>query len=369
MVKETKRMKLQVQSEQSQDHTKGGGDDNKQDASCHPRHITLETFHNLLSRYPLTVERVHRSKITLKMQAKAGKGPKRKAETKAELDPSKDKYIQDETDKFLQLDRWRYEALPKVIAERASKVDQKGSGPAGAHLLKEELIDIMEWKTKHGVSRPMLMGMVKSNQVATITNSTSTAFAAIPDADPVVSPNDAFPKASMDALTAPIRGVGPATASLILSIATVFGDAKQQVPFYSDDVYLWLCLMDFPEGQGSKEQKPSKHKKPNGELIAKYNMNEYRDLWNAAQELRARLNDSAGEKSGNGPVSFIDIEKAAYVLRNIAVSDYYANQEPEVGLDIVEDVELANSQLRKESKNDSGEPAMRRSKRMKQEAV
>jgi hypothetical protein len=212
------------------------------------------------------------------------------------------------------------------------------------------------------------MGMVKSNPVATITKSTSTAFAALPDADPLVAPNDAFPKASLDALTAPIRGVGPATASLILSIATVFGDAKKQVPFYSDDVYLWLCLMDFPDGPDIKEQKPSKHKKPNGELIVKYNMNEYRELWSASQKLRARLNNPAGEKSGDEPISFIDIERAAYVLRNIAVSDYFASQEPEAGLSVVKDMESANNPLPKESEKDSSELGTRRSKRTKKEA-
>lgn len=91
----------------------------------------------------------------LKLQSKAGKGPKRKAETKVsaapitktELDPSEEKNILEETDKFLQLDRWRYEVLPKIIAERANVGGQKGSAPEGAHLLKEELLDIMEWKT------------------------------------------------------------------------------------------------------------------------------------------------------------------------------------------------------------------------------
>ncbi|CAI7598584.1 unnamed protein product [Penicillium viridicatum] len=373
MAKETNIRTLNIQSEKSQDNLNSGENDNKH-VSFHPRHITLETFHDLLSHYPSTVERVHREKLMLKLQSKAGKGPKRKAETKVsaapitktELDPSEEKNILEETDKFLQLDRWRYEALPKIIAERANVGGQKGSAPEGAHLLKEELVDIMEWKTKHGVSRPMLMGMVKSNQDATITKSTSTAFAALPDADPVVAPSDAFPKASLDALTAPIRGVGPATASLILSIATVFGDAKKQVPFYSDDVYLWLCLMDFPEGQNSKEQKPSKHKKPNGDLIVKYNMNEYRELWNASQELRVRLNNGAGD----APVSFIDIERAAYVLRNISVSGYYASQGPDdAGLKIVKQMELENSQLPKEAKRDPGELGARRSKRIKQEAM
>ncbi|KAJ5243784.1 hypothetical protein N7489_003880 [Penicillium chrysogenum] len=365
MAKETKTRTLNVQPEKSQ-----GEDDNKH-VSFHPRQITLETFRNLLYQYPSTVERVHRSKLMIKLQSKGkAKAPKRKAETKtsaapatkADLDPSEEKHILEESDQFLQLDRWRYEVLPKLIAERAN-----GSAE-GAHLVKEELIDIMEWKTKHGVSRPMLMGMVKSNPATTITKSTSTAFAALPDGDPLVAPNDAFPKASLDALTAPIRGVGPATASLILSIATVFGDAKKQVPFYSDDVYLWLCLMDFPEGPDVKEQKPSKHKKPNGELIVKYNMHEYRELWNASQALRARLNNAAGENSGDGPVSFIDIERAAYVLRNLAISDYSASQEAEAGSNVVKDVESANDPLPKESEKDSSELGTRRSKRTKKEA-
>ncbi|CAG8885916.1 unnamed protein product [Penicillium egyptiacum] len=371
MAKEANTRTLHVQSEKGQ-----GEDHNKSRVSFHPRHITLETFRNLLSHYPLTVERVHRSKLMLKLHSKAAKGPKRKAEmktgaattTKAELNLSEEKHILEETDKFLQLDQWRYEVLPKIIVDRANGSGQKGSAE-GAHLLKEELIDIMEWKTKHGVSRPMLMGMVTSNPVATITKSTSTAFAALPDVDPVVAPNDAFPKASLDALTAPIRGVGPATASLILSIATVFGDTEKQVPFYSDNVYLWLCLTDFPEGNNIKEQKPSKHKKPNGELIVKYNMNEYRELWNASQELRARLNNSAGEKSGDRPVSFIDIERVAYVLRNIAVSDYFASQLPEAGLNMEKDMESANDQLPKESKKDSSELGTRRSKRIKHEVM
>jgi hypothetical protein len=211
----------------------------------------------------------------------------------------------------------------------------------------------------------MLIGMVKSNPVATITKSTSTAFAALPDADSV-APNDAFPKASLDALTTPIRGVGPATASLILSIATVLY-AKKQVPFYSDDVYLWLCLMDFPDGRDVKEQTTSKHKKPNGELIVKYNMSEYRDLWNATHELRTRLNGDAGE-TGDEFVSFIDVERAAYVLRNIAVSDYHSSRDPEGGLKSVF-MEQGNSPISKESKVDSSEVGTRRSKRVKQGAM
>ena len=171
--------------------------------------------------------------------------------------------------------------------------------------------------------RPALMGMVKSNPEKTVTQSTSNAFAILPNADPISAPAEAFPRPSLDALTAPLRGVGPATASLILSIGTIFGDAKNQVPFYSDDVYLWLVLNDFRES-ADKEEKPSMNKKPSGELIAKYNLNEYRDLWDAVQKLRARLNNEVMKSQGDGrePVSLADIEKVAYVIRNIAVSGF-----------------------------------------------
>lgn len=156
----------------------------------------------------------------------------------------------------------------------------------------------------------------------TVTRSTSTAFARLPNADPISAPTKAFPRRSLDALTEPLRGVGPATASLILSIGTAFGDAKNQVPFYSDDVYLWLVLNDLPEFANQK-QKFSSHRKPSGELIAKYNVNEYRDLWDAVQQLRARLQVQA---SGQGLVPLFDIEKVAYVIRNITMSGFAARE-------------------------------------------
>lgn len=205
------------------------------------------------------------------------------------------------------------------------------------------------------------MGMVKSNQVNLVRKSTAAALATLPTADPDQSPNDAFPKPSMDALTAPLRGVGPATASLILSIATAAGDAAHQIPFYSDDLYLWLCLKDFPEPASARQPKTlissvtvtaarptpkkiSKYKRPNGELNVKYNLHEYRQLWNASQELRQRLNEEIDEASSDEDddedesedetslsrrVSHIDIEKVAFVLRNIAVSGFYPDQDAE----------------------------------------
>lgn len=194
------------------------------------------------------------------------------------------------------------------------------------------------------------MGMVKSNQNKSVLKCTSAALAALPKENPMLAPNEAFPKSSLDALS-PLRGVGTATASLILSIATAKGDPEHQIPFYSDDLYLWLCLKDYPEteskpktlissGGGEAVSKPkkkvSKFKRPNGELNVKYNLHEYRQLWNACWELRERLNaaieeEEAEENDGKEKklVSHNDIEKVAYVLRNIAVSGVYPDVDPE----------------------------------------
>lgn len=214
------------------------------------------------------------------------------------------------------------------------------------------------------------MGNLKTNQANLVRKTTATALSALHTADPTLYPDEAFPRPSLDALTKPLRGVGPATASLILSISTAAGDASHQIPFYSDDVYLWLCLKDFPEpeealkpqplissGGASTETKPkkklSKYKRPNGELNVKYNASEYRQLWNASWELRERLNRSMDtsdqEEDGESeedkdmqPVSHNDIEKVAFVLRNVAFSGFYQDQDPEAFLKARAEIEKAN---------------------------
>jgi hypothetical protein len=128
-----------------------GAEDGSQGAlAFHPSHITLSTFNRLLACYPRTVEQVHRNKLIQKLQSKQKSKPKRKsAETstdaldttptqKTDLTSAEEKHIQDDLDTFLKLDRWRYETLPKKLAKR------KGNE---AHLTKDELVDIMAWKT------------------------------------------------------------------------------------------------------------------------------------------------------------------------------------------------------------------------------
>jgi hypothetical protein len=120
-------------------------------SSFSPHRITLETFHHLLSIYEATVSQVHRRKVTLKLQPKPAKGSKEKAGapviTKTEFNDSEEKQIREQTDKFLELDRWRYETLPNIVAERKACAGEKeGNETDRGYLLKEELVDIMDWK-------------------------------------------------------------------------------------------------------------------------------------------------------------------------------------------------------------------------------
>jgi len=82
---------------------------------------------------------------------------------------------------------------------------------------------------------------------------------------------------AMDAI-AKLKGIGPATASLLLSVHD-----PDQVIFFSDEAFWWLCC----GGQKSP---------------IKYNAKEYQQLKTAADDLSERLQ-----------VGATDIEKVAYV--------------------------------------------------------
>lgn len=154
------------------------------------------------------------------------------------------------------------------------------------------------------------MGMIKSNAESLIRKTTTTAFTSLPT---TISTDDV--KNSLDALTKPLRGVGVATASLILAIQS------DHIPFYSDDVYLWLCLGMYPSLVEEEKNKVVKMIRANGELSVKYNLQEYRGLYEAVEGLRQRLkSDDDGEM-----VSCSDVDKVAFVLRHIDVSGYFGN--------------------------------------------
>lgn len=132
------------------------------------------------------------------------------------------------------------------------------------------------------------MNLGASNNAKHVREITESAFA-IYEAD-----NNDHAKA-ITALTE-LKGVGPATASLLLSIYDPI-----KVPFFSDELYRYLHFEDI-ESKGWDRK-------------IRYTMKEYKELFSKMQTLRSRL-----EKESKQQVSAIDIEKLAYVLGKEAAS-------------------------------------------------
>ena len=149
----------------------------------------------------------------------------------------------------------------------------------------------------------------------------------------------ALQAASLETLEKSLRGVGPATASLILSVIPS-DDRDNQVPFYSDELFSWLCLKRYPSPGGKQQTdtgadlqtKISKGKggKP-APVKPKYNIHEYRQLYDAMCEVRERLNRPNEDPDKNGEThafSAVDIEKAAFVIGHLDVSGYSESKNP-----------------------------------------
>ncbi|ORX98541.1 hypothetical protein BCR34DRAFT_496052 [Clohesyomyces aquaticus] len=167
-------------------------------------------------------------------------------------------------EKLRDLDRIRYDSVPVKIAER----NQNG----GAYMTKDEVAQLVEWKVKHGTFRPKLLQLVQSNPADQVGNTTRQAFAELDTQNPLPA---------LKTLTQ-LKGIGPATASLLLSVF-----AAEDVPFFSDELLRW-CMWD--EGEGWKRK-------------IKYDIKEYAELAERIREVRKRLD-----------VSAVEMERVAWVL-------------------------------------------------------
>ncbi|PYI03344.1 hypothetical protein BO78DRAFT_409996 [Aspergillus sclerotiicarbonarius CBS 121057] len=277
-----------------------------------PKSISPSTFQHLLSLYPVTVEARARHKTTEKILSRKSSFKAKRAKTKPPppetndpglLTTDQQTQIKTEVEEFLSLDRFRYEDLPGAVAARAKDTSEDGSG--SGYIEKEELVKLVEWKMKHGIFRPALLGLIRSNPETLVRKVTGEAFAALTTTNPEAG--EEFPAHALDLLVKPLKGVGVATASLILSLAAT-GDGG--VPFYSDDAYLWVCLGESaPQvGGGEAEERVQRglYKRVNGELNVKYDGKEYRGLWEGVRGLWKVL-------GGSG--SCLEVEKVALVVR------------------------------------------------------
>ena len=98
--------------------------------------------------------------------------------------------------RLAELDRWYREELPAAIAARRAP-----------HVTHAELAKLAEWKMARGVWRARNLALVRGNHPALVVKTSTDALATIP-----------HPTAPIAAL-AELAGVGPATASGVVSAA------------------------------------------------------------------------------------------------------------------------------------------------------
>ncbi|MCJ1283906.1 hypothetical protein MMC26_003237 [Xylographa opegraphella] len=139
------------------------------------------------------------------------------------------------------LDLLRYTTIPARVRARRTAAnssqptqptahDAPSPPPPGPHgwLEKDELELVVAWKLTRGHARPSLPALIRSNAAELVRSTTAHAYALFAAADGV----DPFP--ALKAL-AQLRGVGPATASLLLAVAW-----PADVPFFADELLGWL---------------------------------------------------------------------------------------------------------------------------------
>lgn len=171
------------------------------------------------------------------------------------------------------LNELRYNTIPQTLAQRKSDAEP--------FLEKSEIVSLVDWKLKHGKYRPNLAKLVASNTVADVRETTKEAFNVYDDGahyDKAVS------------RIAKLKGVGPATASLLLSC---YDPAR--VPFFSDELFRYLHWEDTESGGWDRK--------------IGYTMKEYKEMYARMQKMRERL-----EKESGKTVSAVEVEKMAYAL-------------------------------------------------------
>lgn len=154
------------------------------------------------------------------------------------------KYNSDEWS-LLDLDKWRQSTLPGLLAERED-----------FHLSKDELVLLMDWKLAKGKFRPTLPKLIKSNDEDTVRSTTSAGLSMFMDfavnkswADVTLDEYQAATKAALKKLCE-LKGVGPATGSLILSLLAQ--RTQLAPPFFSDEAFMYVVRDSLRPGQPIK---------------------------------------------------------------------------------------------------------------------
>ncbi|KAG7302830.1 hypothetical protein JYU34_012810 [Plutella xylostella] len=122
-------------------------------------------------------------------------------------------------EELIKLDNWYQNELPKKIKSRGKD----------AHMVHEELVQLMKWKQARGKFYPQLSYLIKVNTPRAVMAETKKAFKKLPNIE-----------SAMTALSN-LKGVGTATASALLAAAS-----PEIAPFMADE-----CVQAIPEMEGS----------------------------------------------------------------------------------------------------------------------
>lgn len=209
-----------------------------------------------------------------------------------ELSAQSSKVYGDDGLSLAQLDDWRTQKLPEVVAQRLANSDRNKTW-----LTKDELVLLVDWKLAKGKFRPTLPKLIKANTEEQVVDATRRGFSIlcggpeskidvcwtnIEDQEMYITKiKNAFKEFTK------LRGVGPATASLIASLVTKV-NANPAPPFFSDESFIYFVPL---QKDGSK---------------IKYTIKEYTtDLLPAYFEILAN----------NSLISMTDLERGGWALQ------------------------------------------------------
>ncbi|KAI0426869.1 hypothetical protein F5Y09DRAFT_48285 [Xylaria sp. FL1042] len=259
------------------------------DTSVLPGSISIGRFNELLGQYDVLIKSISSEK-----PLKAGQSS------------------------LLELDEYRYKEATETFQSKQPK----------RQMSHEDVKTVVDWKLRHGKFRPTLMKLVSSNDGEVVRKTIHEAMVQYWLDDSITKAMDAIAK---------LKGIGPATASLLLSIHD-----PERVIFFSDEAYWWLCC------NGQK-------------LPIKYNAKEYQALNVAADKIAKRLQ-----------VGATDIEKVAYVIMKDepgkpAPSTSRLHSKPPVkkAKATEEDIHKVPAKRRNSSVTDTSDMPLRRSRRQK----